>query len=100
MTKRRRMFVRDWPELLSEVSDLEAPAEVTPYVMARINAALAHPSASSKRSGGLRGVVNATAAWRRSADCLQRRLTRSSYQYQSDDPPVPRRPPRWSCRIH
>ena len=50
------MFVRDWPELLSEVSELEAPEDVTPLVMARINAAHAHPAADPKRrSAGLRG---------------------------------------------
>jgi hypothetical protein len=50
------MFVRDWPELLSEISDLEAPEDVTPYVMARINAAHADPAGSPKRrSAGFRG---------------------------------------------
>jgi hypothetical protein len=33
------MFVGEWAELLSEVHDVEAPSDVTPYVMARISAA-------------------------------------------------------------
>jgi hypothetical protein len=49
------MFVGDWPELLSEVSDLDAPADLTPYVMARINAAHGHPASSKRRGAGLRG---------------------------------------------
>ena len=48
------MLVRDWPELMSEVADLEAPADVTPYVMARINAA--HPRTASRWAADRRGA--------------------------------------------
>ena len=48
------MLVRDWPELLGEVADLEAPADVTPYVMARINAA--HSRTASRRAADRRGA--------------------------------------------
>ena len=46
--------MRDWPELLSEISDLEAPADVTPYVMARISAAQSRPGSSPVRGGSSR----------------------------------------------
>ena len=49
------MFVRDWPELLGEVSDLEAPPDVTPYVMARINAAQSASESVRPRGGSIRG---------------------------------------------
>ena len=53
------MFVRDWPELLSEVSDLEAPPDVTPYVMARINAAQSRPgTAGSRRASSVRARLS------------------------------------------
>jgi hypothetical protein len=48
------MLVRDWPELLGEVSDLEAPADVTPYVVARVNAA--HSRSASRRTADRRGA--------------------------------------------
>jgi hypothetical protein len=56
--------VGDWPELLSEVRDLEAPDDVTPYVMARINAAQRAPESGRGRGGSGRRLRSSSPAFR------------------------------------